>query len=487
MRTETLRRIAEKVGTFVRNHSLLVAAIVVFTGTLLIHLPFALFGAFGEQDAARIALAAQNGNLSGRLLLSNQWPFSTPLYIHFLYFLLRSEWIEAGQIASFMTAMSVLLSSVFSTAFLVFMSRATRSLAAALVMTVSVQLCPFFWLSSLYGFPTTPALGVFMVSATLLQTALACRKTARVGLLIVSAALFVISVLFKADMVTAAALFCLPVWQGEGSVKRKILWTAGLFALALLAFWALNRYGLSLSNYRQASANWRDWTNNFYGGISSMFDQRNAEIIARSAGAASFPAALIGIMLSLFRKERRAVVLWIVLTLVPAAVLWSMISGNSARHNLIPAVFVTVLVGLPISFLKRRELLIWGACILTTVTLNYVWWPPSPGTVAPSGRLIESARLFRDGRMRRAEAAHAMTWMPENKILVYTADHLIPYYSIAVLSAPHLAFVKKGDGKIVLKDRSTGKKKRFWFPGSRRMAAALREADEKRWTVVIGR
>ena len=84
--------------SFFLKHKLLLSAATIFLFTLMLHIPFALFDSFGEQDAARIATAAQYGYLTGHLTLANQWPFSTPLYIHLLNILLRAEIISGDQI-----------------------------------------------------------------------------------------------------------------------------------------------------------------------------------------------------------------------------------------------------------------------------------------------------------------------------------------------------------------------------------------------------
>ncbi len=468
----------------VTPHRLILMAGVVFLATVALHLPFAIFDSFGEQDAARIAIAAQYGHLNGHLLLANQWPFSTPAYIHLLYLALHVGIISGDGIIFTMAVFSLLFSSLFSTAFFVFMAKATRSAASAAVMTVLVQAAPFFWLSSLYGFPTIVALGLFMTGALVFQASIPANSRVRVAGIVAAALLYISSVLCKVDMVIASALFCLPVWQTPKSLKVKAGWTLGLFASSLFAFWLLNRYGVMLSKYDRATANWEAWSAGFYRGLSSIISRKNIEVIGRAAGVASFPLALAGAILAGLRKPDRTIVVWTLLTFVPVTLFWSMISGNSARHNLIPAVFVTVLMALPLGFLKRWARAGWGICIIAVCVVNYFWGPPSASTVMPSGRLIESAALIKGKCRKRSAKAREITRMPEDKILIVAPKHLLPIYYFEPMVAPHLRFLKKGGGKILVRERATGKTKELFYPDRKKRKRALKIAKKQGYAVV---
>ena len=455
-----------------------------FFATLALHIPFAVFDAFGEQDAARIALAAQYGNLTGRLSLAGQWPFSTPGYIHLLYQALRHHWISGEDIVFVMAAASVVSSALFSAAFFLFTFNITLSLPVAMVMTLLVQLCPFFWLSSLYGFPTLVAVCLFMVSVCLFQWALSKASTARITGIVLSVLLFFSSVLCKVDTVTAAALFCLPLWQTRHALRQKIVGAIGLAMMAIAAFYLLNRYGVTLSRYEQAAKSWDDWTDSFYRGIGALFTAKNIEIISRAAGALSLPLAFAGAALAMRSKEDRTIAVWTLMTIIPITLFWSMMAGNSARHNLIPAIFATIPMALPLRFLERWSRWGWGAALLLVCTVNYFFWPPTASTVKPSGRLIASARELEARLAIQNADARRIPRMPHDRILVDIPNHLIPIYSFEAFVAPHLEFIKKGGGRIHLEDRATGKRKILYYPNSKRKRKALEEAKKIGYKIV---
>jgi hypothetical protein len=470
-----------------QHRQLLGAAIAVFVVNLLIHIPFAVFDAFGEQDAARIAGEAQYGNLTDRVYIRNERQFSAPLYMHLLNLSLRHGVIPPEQLIKTMTWASVLSSALFSLAFFLFMRTATRSLPAAGVMTVLVQVCPFFWLSSLYGFPTMVALGIFMLSAYLFQLSVFSKKATGIAATVFAILLFFCAVLSKVDMVMAAPLFCIPVWQADKQLKTKVIWTVGLLMMTIAAFALLNHYSAMLSDYRKVSHNWQEWTVHFYDGLSALVSKKNIEIIARAAGIASIPMGLVGAGVALAWRSHRGIVIWTLMTLVPVTLFWAMISGNSARHNLIPAMFVTVLMGLPIAFLPKWPRRGWCLILLAVCTVNYLWWPATPSTVKPSGRLIESARLFKERQVKRRDKAREITRLPHDNILVLVPNHQLPTYSFEVLVAGHLEFVSKSKGKYIAIEKATGRRKTFFYPPSGKKKAAQQMAKDMNFHVVRAR
>ena len=452
--------------------------------TLFLHLPFAIFDAFGEQDAARIAREVQYGATAGKMVLKNGRQFSVPMYAHLLSLSLRAGLISANQIIFTMALMSVLFSSLFSAVFFVFVHSISGTLFTAGITTLLVQVCPFFWLSSLYGFPTIVALGVFMVSVVVFQSALPRATLKRPAGIVVATLLFFAAVMCKTDMVTAAPLLCLPVWLSGRSFSSKAAWTLGILLTAIAAFLLMNQYGAWITHQENIKSSWSDWTNRFFGGLALLRKFRNVEIISRAAGAVSIPLAFLGALLALRIRSYRPIVWWTLLTVTPIAVFWSMMGGNSARHNLIPAVFVTILIGLPTAFLPKWWKRGWCLVIAVACVVNYFWWPPTSSTVKPSGRLLESAMEFKTEVRGRALKAREITRLPYDKILVVVPETLLPTYTFELLAADHLEFLKKGGGKYIVREKDTMAEKVFFFPGSDKRRKALRTAQKEGFHIV---
>ena len=148
--------------------------------------------------------------------------------------------------------------------------------------------------------------------------------------------------------------------------------------------------------------------------------------------------------------------------ITPIALFWSSISGNSARHNLIPAIFITVILAVPLVFLKKGAIFSWILCLITACVFNYFWWPPVASTAKPSGRLIESAELLKTKFGRYTDQAKAVTKMPHSKIIVSAPDHLLPIFVFAPMANPDFTYVGKGGEKVYVKEN--GGYRTFFFP-----------------------
>jgi hypothetical protein len=458
-------------------------ACIVFICCVAIHVPFVLFDSFGEQDAARIASSAVYGFEVGNLRLGKQWPFSCPLYIHGLYLALRVGLTSPSNLILAMALCSLIASAVFSAVIFIFFLKATQSTIAASAIVFVVQLCPFFWVSSLYGFPTIVSLALFMISATVFQGYFSGEFSSVLRILGFVAAwlIFGAAVFCKVDSVMASALFCLPVWQSQKKIGMKLLWTAALAFAAFITFWLFNQYGLSLSQYKDVGSHWKEWGETFYLGFGGLFSKENAVVIGRAAGIASMPAAALGAALSMTQKSLRLIALWVLLTFVPIMLVWSLIGGNSARHNLIPSVFASVLFVLPLTIRRKWVFGTWLPVLAVTLLANYYWFPASASTVKPSGRLIESAVLMRKSMSKYSRQAREITRLPQDKVLVVGPDFLQPYYYFEILASDHLKFVKKGGGKYVMKDGQT--EKLFYLPPSEKRFST-RELEKNGFHVV---
>jgi hypothetical protein len=459
------------------------AAGACFVVALLIHLPFVIYPGFGEQDAARIAIIATYGHATGQLEVSYQWAFSCPLYIHFLYVLLQWDLVSTPNLAKVMALTSLFAGALFTSALFLFLFNATRSRLVAVVSVVLAQLSPAHFFSSIYGFPSIVALALFTTAAVALQAAVCARysRTTTCALYGLFLLLYVASVATKVDVIMASTLFCLPVHQKRRGVRAQIVAMAGLALLALLVFWAVNRYGLTVSTHDSASRHWESWSSRFYQGVGSLFTIVNLHIIGGAAGMLTIPVALAAAILMIVKKVKAKPVLWITLTAFPLMIWWGSMGGNSARHNLIPAIFVNVLTALPLALENRRFKMIWGAGLVFMAILNYFYYAPLPSPNNPSGRLMASAALLKERVHHRAWHGRRIAKGKHRKILIEGNSFKYPHYFFEILASDRLRFERKVGDRLIM--RHGDKRKVFLFPRSKRKD--IREQAKKQGFKVV--
>jgi hypothetical protein len=459
------------------------AAGVCFVVAVLIHLPFVVYPGFGEQDAARIAIIATYGHATGQLAARYQWAFSCPLYIHFLFAVLQTGLVSPPRLAELMAFTSLLAGALFTAALFLFVLNSTRSRLVAVASAALVQLCPAHFFGSIYGFPSMVALALFMTAAVSLQAAVSASRSKKTtyalfGLFLL---LYFASVATKVDVILASPLLCLPVHQKRRGARARIIAMAGLALLAVLTFWAVNRYGLTISTHDSASTHWESWSARFFKGMGKLFTTTNVRIIGGAAGMLTIPMALTAASLMLLKNAKAKTVLWMTLTAFPIMVFWGSMSGNSARHNLIPAIFACVLSAIPLALENRRLRMFWGAGLVFAVIFNYFHFQPLPSPNTPSGRLIASAALFKERVHQRARHGRRIATGPHPKVLIEGRVFKYPHYFFEILASERLRFVRKEGDRLIM--RHGDKRKVFLFPRSKRKD--IREQAKKQGFKVV--
>jgi hypothetical protein len=453
-------------------------AVVFFIVGVAVHAPFMLKDCFGEQDAARLAGRAVFGDLTGRLEMSGHWPFSYPLYIHLLYGLLQAQFLEASSLPLFMSLLSLFSSGLFSGVFALFAFRATSSLRVTVISGIGLQLCPVFFMNSIYGFPTIVALSLFMASVVIFQFAVSLIQRPRTAAFLYSSAavLFIIAVLLKVDVLPASSLFLFPIWRSEMRKQNKIQLAAVVFIVSACSFWLLNQYGSYLSIAAAPSEHWSNWSNRFFVGIGALFSERNAAVLLRAAGILMLPAAAAAGVICIVSRRQRSLAFFLTAASLPIVLFWGVVEGNSARHNLIPSVFAPLLAALPLSFPSRRVVNIWTFVLPAVFIVDYFAYLPSSDTVVPSGRLAESAVLLRERCEEFKQFGKELAETKEDRIFVLAPPHRMPLYYFEVLSSRDLMFVKSEDIRLIMK--KDGREKTFVFPVEHATSLAEKYLEE---------
>lgn len=413
-----------------------------------IHIPFLITNYFGEQDAAVIANDAIRAFIHGHDTIFGTPLFSTPLYSNVLDFLLKFHFISFSNIAFFMSVLSYVASAIITIAMFIFVFKLTRSIGAGFLASLILQLVPVFWFNSIYGFPSIVALAFLMVSIVFFQTAFHNFLSGKGYILILLAfILYVLAVLTKVDIVLASPIYCLPVWQSSLGIKKKIIWTSCLALCSVFVFYLFNQYSAALLALDNKSLlnleEWGAWNTQFHPDISSLFLRANFRVITKAVGIFSLPVAIIAILLVWWRRELRINVIWLFLSAMPTVLFWGMRAasgGNSARHNLLPAVLLCVVLVLPLC-MKFWLKWAWLTVLSVLCIANYFYFPATDSSVYTSGRVMASSELLEQKVKTYHSLGQRVARLPYKKIAVVGKGWMQTYFQFEVLRSKELSYI----------------------------------------------
>ena len=185
---------------------------------LWLHWHFRISG-FGEQDAGRLASDAINWHFESSIDMTkvDYRLHTSPLYIHSMKLAL-DHGLSVRSIPVFMNGLSVLASSACMVGlYLLFRQLSTPAIATAATLVYSFTPC--FWLGSVYGMPTLPALTLLVFAALAFGKAAdqpRLRSLGFAGYLALSALLIALAFSIKADMaLSSGALLLALVARGR--------------------------------------------------------------------------------------------------------------------------------------------------------------------------------------------------------------------------------------------------------------------------------
>lgn len=466
---------------------MLVALLVV---NLSAHAALLITDGFGESDAARVANDCIKAAYSGGFHNLEYTMYSSPLYNDVLRFLFSIGAISISGFPRWMALASLVSSAAVTVALFMFVFRLTGSVPPALGAALILQLMPVFWFNSVYGFAPMVALAFFMPSLVLFQSALAGPSSKQRSMLLAAAAiLYGLAVLTKVDIFLASAVYGLPVWRSDRSLRTKVVWIALLAAFSGLVYLLFNQYAEGLERTPRFSAfdlgrfNSR-WPLQF----ENLFSWRNFRITTKAVGAASIPTAVAGWLLIGWRQQWRSALFWLVAAAMPLVLFWGMRPANSARHNLIPGLFLCVVLALPLVMRARRKWA-WATILGVTLLINYFYYPPAASTVSPSGRLLTSTRLLGEKAQHLHQAGKTIAHLPHAAVAVIGQGWNHSYFGFEVLRSSRLSYVGHTATEEVqtMKMRSRDERRSFlWLNRQLDTSEIVALAEEGYFLVVYG-
>jgi hypothetical protein len=321
-----------------------------------LHWHFRLSG-FGEQDAGRLASDAINWHFEGVIDMTkvDYRLHTSPLYIHGLKLAL-DHGLRVSSLPLLMNGLSVVASSACMVgSYLLFRQLSTPAIAAA--ATIVYSLTPCFWLGSVYGMPTLPALTLLVFSALALGKAAdqpRLRSLRFAGFLALSVLLAALAFATKADMaLSSGALLLALIARGRPrpvllACIVLIVGIGTLFTVAYARHVALPVLEAPAKNTHAVGGFLESWNGRFPFKWSLLLDPKNNAPITHAAGTLLFVVCVLSLLQgALGRKRRRWLTFGAAAWGLPPMLFWGLKPGNSARHNLpaFPAlVFLAVLM-----------------------------------------------------------------------------------------------------------------------------------------------
>jgi hypothetical protein len=433
----------DKAAAGLKHHSRWVILLGLVFLNLALHIPFSLIDTLGEQDAGRLVIASiEAAYLTSGTRYTNHEPiYSAPLYAEALRAGILSGLMSPATIIAWMTLASLLASAIATAMLYLFVLNLTQSVWAAAGAGLLLQLVPAFWFNSIYGFPTMLAISFFLVSLVMFQIGL---KREEPGLRMVlfggAFIFFLLAVLTKIDALLAAAIFCLPVWESGRPRRARVLWIGALIIAALVCLLVYALVTRSLLVEQTAPTFYRNWGSKFPLQWRHFFTLANAKILLRTAGLFSIPLGVIAFLLLVRERRYRAILFWLLMSAMPLVLFWGFRASNSARHNLIPGLFLVVLLALPLATHRRK---LWSLVLALVCVANYFILAPDASTVAPSGRLFASSRLLLQSAASLHQRGRIISEFPEARIAVVGNGSAQPYYLFEIYRNGSLSLTKR--------------------------------------------
>lgn len=319
-----------------------------------LHWHFRMSG-FGEQDAGRLASDAINWHFEGSIDMTkvDYRMHTSPLYIHSMKLLL-DHGMRVRSVPLFMNGLSVFASSACMVGlYLLFRQLSTPAIAAGAVIVYS--LTPCFWLGSVYGMPTLPALTLLVFSALAFGKAAdqpRLRSLRFAGFLALSTILAALAFSVKADMALSSGALLLAL-VARGRLRPVLLacivlivGLGTLFTVLYAHHVALPVVEAAVKDTHAVGGFLERWNGRFPFKWSLLLDPKNNAPITHAAGTLLFAVCVLALFQgALGNKRRRWLTFGAAAWGLPPLLFWGLKPGNSARHNLpafAPLVFLSV-------------------------------------------------------------------------------------------------------------------------------------------------
>lgn len=438
---------------YVVNYALL----SILTGLICItiHIPSLPLDILATSDTARLINDSAMAAWAGGYQYLDYTLYSSPLYSELFRVLFSTGLLTLDQAPWFSAVLTLFASGVASASIFVWVMRISNSTGTALITVTVLQFVPIYWISSVYAFPAMLSLALLSIAIVTFDFAVA--RGWRAGSLTLSflAALFLIlATLTKVDAVLAMPIFCLSVWRSPCVLKSKIIWTLGLAFVGLLVLVIFDLYARWLT---PEAAPLGGFDRNFPMSPDNLFSRGTLDLAIRALGPGTFLCGMIALVWGL--RLNAKTVFWLVAASIPLFLFWGLRPPNEARHWLIPAVFFTVCLSMPLAYALRRAKAVWAAVITVAVIAGYFFHPPGKGTPFPSSRLFASTPLIHGELRNHHSVGCAIAHADHSPLVVFSARWKTPHLKYEILRTHSADVAREQIGPFA---RFTVHNKEYW-------------------------
>ena len=266
------------------------------------------------------------------------------------------------------------------------------------------------------------------------------------------------TILFKSDFMLGSGAYFGLLCMKKVKNKEKIVLVVFFIILAIISFIVLRQWMTGITKgYTTSSSNFLEWFKYF---SSLMLSRGPAQIlkgqvgpIVYGPGIFSFFAATIAFIFYIIKKRTDILLFVLAWTALPTIV-WFLIHGNSARHNML-----AVLPFIMIIFLFVHEKAPRSIAFIPIILIlgNYLITAPSASTFNPSGNLFKSQGLL-DSRVNDLHCAAAEIAGLENNKIIFTGESFRPYIYYEIFSKAHeyeLIKIEDSCNMIIFKNKKS--------------------------------
>lgn len=408
-----------------------------------LHWHFKLSG-FGEQDAGRLATDAINWHFEGSIDMTkvDYRLHTSPLYIRGMKFAL-DHGLHVRSLPLLMNGVSVLASSACMVGlYLLFRQLSTPAIAAAATLVYSITPC--FWLGSVYGMPTLPALTLLVFSALAFGKAadeqkLRSRRFA--GFLALSGLLAALAFSLKADMALSSGALLLAL-IARGRLRPALLacivlivGVGTLFTIAYARHVALPVVEAAPKSTHAVGGFLESWNGRFPFKWSLLIDPKNNAPITHASGTLLFAVCMLALFQgALGNKRRRLITFGAAAWGLGPMLFWGLKPGNSARHNLPafpPLVFLAAWMLFQLVDFRARRAWILIVALLALGQMDLT----GGGSVTPRVDVLLATEQVENSTGSLHERAREFMRSPNPKKAIIESEYLLSYSEFEAWSA----------------------------------------------------
>ena len=394
--------------------------------SLLLH-GLSVVQGFGEPDAARFAVLAEEWHQTGKIHSYSYHIRTSPLYVHSIKVLL-----DLGLPLRIMPALLNWLNVIVGSLMLIPLYLLWRNLtrpAVSFLGCLLFSLTPAFWLANIYGMAHLPSFALFIVSLLLLSVWVEGKEHSKNVILLTAVLMAVLSICLKADLILCFGAYLGLVLHLRAPSKRNILIALAIPLVSLLGVVLYAK--LVPVNSPMLSSSASDWAKTFPFSLDSLKDPINRMIPVRSTGIFLFAASLAGMVYCLIRRRHRLLLVFALCWALPLLLFWSLKMGNSARHMMAafcPLMFLAAVMSGEV--LKNT----WArrAVVLVILAGNY-FSSSDGGTDSPTAELHRLKKIVNEFTQIRHPIARAFIEVDGVEYKVYAGSTTIPYVEFEAL------------------------------------------------------